>query len=184
LAVGDTRAERERITAFSAELLPADRPRYLMGVGTPPDLLQAMLAGIDMFDCVLPTHMAWQGTAFTSTGRVKVTRSEYASMDDALDADCSCSTCPRFSRSYLHHLFHCREPLGPRLLSLHNVHHYLALMQEARAAIAAGRFAAYARAKLESIDRHEHSGYRLGAVAEEPPEVDLGAADLGSTVLG
>jgi queuine tRNA-ribosyltransferase len=167
LAVGDTRAERERITAFTAELLPDDRPRYLMGVGTPPDLLQAMLAGVDMFDCVLPTHMAWQGTAFTSTGRVKVTRSEYGTVDDPLDTECGCSTCARFTRSYLHHLFHCREPLGPRLLSVHNLHHYLALMHEARAAIDAGRFAAYARSKLEHIDRHEHSGYRLGAAAED-----------------
>ena len=73
-SVGDTRAEREDITHFAAELLPADRPRYLMGVGTPPDLLHAIAAGVDMFDCVLPTHLAWQGTAFTSTGRVRVTR--------------------------------------------------------------------------------------------------------------
>jgi queuine tRNA-ribosyltransferase len=169
LAVGDTRAERERITALSAELLPADRPRYLMGVGTPPDLLQAMLAGVDLFDCVLPTHLAWQGTAFTSTGRVKVTRAPYAESDAVLDAACSCTTCRRFSRAYLHHLFQCREPLGPRLLSLHNLHHYLQLMLEARTAIAAGTYAAYARAKLEAIDRHEHSGHRLGGSAEDAP---------------
>ena len=162
LAVGDTRAEREHITALSAELLPADRPRYLMGVGTPPDLLQAMLAGVDMFDCVLPTHLAWQGTAFTSTGRVKVTRSQCAEADEPLDAACPCATCRRFSRAYLHHLFQCSEPLGPRLLSLHNLHHYLALMLEARAAIAAGTYRQYAAAKLEAIDRHEHSGHRLG----------------------
>jgi queuine tRNA-ribosyltransferase len=165
LAVGDTRAQREDITHSSAELLPSERPRYLMGVGTPPDLLQAMLAGIDMFDCVLPTHLAWQGTAFTSTGRVKVTRGSCARADVALDAGCGCSTCARFSRAYLHHLFKCSEPLGPRLLSLHNLHHYLALMREAREAIEAGRFAAYAGAKLEAIDRHEHSGRRLDARA-------------------
>jgi len=169
LAVGDTRAERERITALSAQLLPADRPRYLMGVGTPPDLLQAMLAGVDMFDCVLPTHLAWQGTAFTSTGRVKITRAECAESDAVLDAACSCTTCRRFSRAYLHHLFQCREPLGPRLLSLHNLHHYLQLMLEARTAIGAGTYAAYARAKLDAIDRHEHSGHRLGPSAESAP---------------
>jgi queuine tRNA-ribosyltransferase len=163
LAVGDTRAQREHITALSAELLPADRPRYLMGVGTPPDLLHAMLAGVDLFDCVLPTHLAWQGTAFTSTGRVKVTRAPCAESDIALDAACSCATCRRFSRAYLHHLFQCSEPLGPRLLSLHNLHHYLTLMREARAAIAAGTYREYATAKLEAIDRHEHSGYRLGS---------------------
>jgi queuine tRNA-ribosyltransferase len=163
LAVGDTRAQREHITALSAELLPADRPRYLMGVGTPPDLLQAMLAGVDLFDCVLPTLLAWQGTAFTSTGRVKVTRAPYAAADVALDAACACATCRRFSRAYLHHLYECSEPLGPRLLSLHNLHHYLTLMREARAAIAAGTYRQYALTKLEAIDRHEHSGYRLGS---------------------
>jgi queuine tRNA-ribosyltransferase len=157
LAVGDTRTQREDITLSSAELLPADRPRYLMGVGTPPDLLHAIGAGIDLFDCVLPTHMAWQGTAFTSTGRVRVTRSACAASDAPLDAGCVCSTCQRFSRAYLHHLFKCSEPLGPRLLSIHNLHHYLALMAEARHAIDAGRYASFAREKLALIDRHEHA---------------------------
>lgn len=162
LAVGDTRDEREAITEMAAELLPADRPRYLMGVGTPPDLLIAMLAGVDMFDCILPTHLAWQGTAFTSTGRVKVTRGSQANADRALDEACACSTCREYSRAYLHHLFKCSEPLGPRLLSLHNLWHYQALMAESREAIAAGRFAAYARAKLEQIDRHEHAERSMG----------------------
>jgi len=162
LAVGDTRSQREDITHFAAELLPADRPRYLMGVGTPPDLLYAILAGIDMFDCILPTHMAWQGTAFTSTGRVKITRSAYVDVDEPLDAACACSTCTRFTRSYLHHLFKCREPLAPRLLSRHNLFHYHSLMAEARAAIEDGSYATYARAKLDAIDRHEHSDQRLG----------------------
>jgi queuine tRNA-ribosyltransferase len=161
LAVGDTRAEREDVTRSSAELLPESRPRYLMGVGTPPDLLQAMLAGVDMFDCVLPTHLAWQGTAFTSTGRVKVTRGSCSAIDAPLDAQCDCDTCRRFSRAYLNHLFKCSEPLGPRLLSLHNLHHYFSLMREARAQILSGTFASYARAKLDAIDRHEHSGRRL-----------------------
>jgi len=157
LAVGDTRLEREEITHSSAALLPADRPRYLMGVGTPPDLLQAIAAGIDLFDCVLPTHLAWQGTAFTSTGRVRVKRSACAVADKPLDESCACSTCRGFTRAYLHHLFKCGEPLGPRLLSIHNLHHYLALMAEAREAIDAGTYASFARAKLAAIDRHEHS---------------------------
>ena len=168
LAVGDTRAQREDITHFAAELLPPDRPRYLMGVGTPPDLLHAMLAGIDMFDCVIPTHFGWQGTAFASTGRVRVTRSANALLDRPLDESCTCSTCARFSRAYLHHLFHCKEPFGPRLLSIHNLHHYFALMAEARAAIDAGTFASYAKQKLDAIDRHEHSDKRLG----ERPSAD------------
>jgi queuine tRNA-ribosyltransferase len=165
LAVGDERSEREDVTRLSAELLPVDRPRYLMGVGTPPDLLQAMLAGIDLFDCVLPTHLAWQGTAFTSTGRVRLTRGPNALCDDALDATCACPTCRTASRAYLHHLFKCSEPLGPRLLSIHNLHHYHCLMAEARDAIERGTYAAFARAKLEAIDRHEHSDRRLGSAA-------------------
>jgi queuine tRNA-ribosyltransferase len=162
LAVGDTRDQREDITHLAAELLPSDRPRYLMGVGTPPDLLHAMLAGIDMFDCVLPTHMAWQGTAYTSTGRVRLTRGPNANADIPLDATCDCMACTRFSRSYLHHLFKCKEPLGCRLLSIHNLRHYQVLMAEARSAIEAGDYARYARRKLEDIDRHEHSDKRLG----------------------
>jgi queuine tRNA-ribosyltransferase len=157
LAVGDTRAQREDVTAFAAEILPADRPRYLMGVGTPPDLLIAIGCGVDMFDCILPTQFARQGTAFTSTGRVKITRSEYQRKEDALDARCACRVCRSFSRAYLYHLMKCREPLGPRLLSMHNLHHYLELMREARAAIDEGRYAAFARAKLADIDRHEHA---------------------------
>ncbi len=165
LAVGDTRTQREEVTHMAAELLPADRPRYLMGVGTPPDLLQAMLAGVDMFDCILPTHLAWQGTAFTSTGRVKVSRDLQSTRDVPLDVTCGCSVCASFTRAYIHHLFKCGEPLGPRLLSLHNLYHYQALMTESRAHIERGTFAAYAREKLEVIDRHEHSGRRIGVTA-------------------
>jgi queuine tRNA-ribosyltransferase len=164
LAVGDTRSQRASITQLAAELLPSDRPRYLMGVGTPADLLEAVGFGVDMFDCVLPTHLAWQGTAFTSTGRVRITRSANADADQALDAACSCSTCATFSRSYLHHLFKCSEPLGPRLLSFHNLFHYHALMGEVRAAIEAGCYAAYAQQKLAAIDRHEHSDRKPGRV--------------------
>ncbi len=171
LSVGDTRAEREDITHFAASLLPEDRPRYLMGVGTPADLVHAVAAGVDLFDCVLPTHLAWQGTAFTSTGRVKVTRGPNAQADVPLDAECDCSTCAGFSRAYLHHLFKCSEPLGPRLLSIHNLRHYNALMAEGRAAIVRGDYAAFAKRKLEAIDRHEHSARRLG---ESGPRLDPG----------
>ena len=156
LAVGDARSEREDVTHLSAELLPKDRPRYLMGVGTPPDLLHAILAGVDMFDCILPTHHGWQGTAFTSTGRVRLTRGPHALADVPLDATCPCATCTTFSRAYLHHLFKSSEPLGPRLVSMHNLHHYHALMAEARDAILGGTYAAYAREKLAAIDRKEH----------------------------
>jgi queuine tRNA-ribosyltransferase len=162
LAVGDTRSEREDITAYAAELLPADRPRYLMGVGTPPDLLQAMLAGVDMFDCIIPTQLAFQGTAFTSTGRVRLRRVPNVLSEVPLDADCACATCRTFSRAYLHHLFKCREPLGPRLVAMHNLHYYHRLMAESRQAIERGTFAAYAKAQLAAIDRHEHAAARFG----------------------
>jgi queuine tRNA-ribosyltransferase len=157
LAVGDTRVEREEMTAFAADLLPATHPRYLMGVGTPPDILFAIGCGVDMFDCVIPTHLAWQGTAFTSTGRVRITRGANRLTEEPLDARCACSTCRTFARSYLHHLMKCSEPLGPRLLSIHNLHYYLQLMRDARAAIDAGEYAAFARRQLAQIDHHEHA---------------------------
>jgi len=165
LAVGDTRRQREHITEMAAGLLPEARPRYLMGVGTPPDLLNAIGWGVDLFDCILPTHLAWQGTAFTSTGRVKITRAAYYESDEPLDQACECSTCKSFTRAYLHHLFKCREPLAPRLLSRHNLFHYNTLMEESRAAIAGGTFAEFARTRIDAIDRHEHSERRLGDVA-------------------
>jgi queuine tRNA-ribosyltransferase len=160
LAVGDTRAERADVIALTAELLPAGRPRYLMGVGTPPDILEAVAQGVDMFDCVIPTTLAWQGTAFTGTGRVRLTRGAYRLSDDPLDAACDCSTCRTHSRGYLHHLVKCGEPLGPRLLSLHNLHHYLELMRSIRGAIDGGRYPAFARERLAAIDRHEHDPRR------------------------
>ena len=156
LAVGDARSEREDVTALAAELLPKDRPRYLMGVGTPPDLLNAIAAGVDMFDCILPTLLGGQGMAFTSTGRVRLTRTPNAAMDVPLDVTCPCSTCTTFSRAYLHHLFKANELLGPRLVSLHNLHHYHALMAKARQAIEAGTYALFAKEKLEAIDGYEH----------------------------
>jgi queuine tRNA-ribosyltransferase len=160
LAVGDTRTQREEMTDLAAERLPADRPRYLMGVGTPPDLLRAIGYGVDMFDCILPTTMAWQGTAFTSTGRVRITRAVNRQSTAPLDAGCTCSTCSHFTRAYLYHLMKCGEPLGPRLLTVHNLHHYLQLMREARAAIDAGTYAAFARERLTRIDRHDHAEAR------------------------
>jgi queuine tRNA-ribosyltransferase len=175
VAVGDTRAERTDVVARAAELLPEDRPRYLMGVGTPPDILEGIGQGVDMFDCVLPTTMAWQGTAFTSTGRVRLTRSEHRASQAPLDAACACSTCRTYTRGYLHHLVKCREPLGPRLLSVRNLQHYVDLVHGARRAIEEGRYGAYARERLAEIDRHEHDparrppGRRAMPAAEKSP---------------
>ncbi|HVO20282.1 MAG TPA: tRNA guanosine(34) transglycosylase Tgt [Anaeromyxobacter sp.] len=160
VAVGDTRGERAEVVARSAATLPPERPRYLMGVGTPPDVLEAIGQGVDMFDCVLPTTLAWQGTAFTSRGRVRLTRSDHRLREETLDPACLCPTCRLYSRAYLHHLVKCREPLGPRLLSVHNLAHYQDLLAGARAAIEAGTYPAFARAQLEAIDRHEHDPSR------------------------
>ena len=156
LAVGDTRAQREDMTALVTGLLPESSPRYLMGVGTPPDLLVAISHGVDMFDCVLPTRLAWQGTAFTSTGRVRLTRGGHRTSDQPLDAACTCPTCRTYTRAYLHHLMKSSEPLAPRLISIHNVHYYVELMRQAREAISAGVYAAFARKTLDEIDRSEH----------------------------
>jgi queuine tRNA-ribosyltransferase len=175
LAVGDTRAQRAEVVSRTAALLPPDKPRYLMGVGTPPDIVESVAYGVDMFDCVIPTSLAWQGTAFTWTGRVRLTRGDHRLSDAPLDASCLCPTCRRHPRGYLYHLLKCREPLGPRLLSTHNLHHYLELMRRIRAAIEAGRFAAFARETLAAIDRHEHDpaarapGARARAAAPDPP---------------
>ena len=171
LAVGDTRTERFDVVGVSAGLLPRDRPRYLMGVGTPPDLLEGIAHGVDMFDCVIPTTLAWQGTAFTGSGRVRLTRTEHKLSDAPLDPACGCPTCQRHGRGYLHHLMKCKEPLGPRLLSIHNLQHYLDLMRAARAAIEAGRYGSFMREKMAAIDRHEHdaSGRSPGRRAPPPP---------------
>lgn len=155
LAVGETRGEREDLTALTAECLPADRPRYLMGVGTPIDLLEAVHRGVDMFDCVLPTAWAQQGIAFTSRGKVDLRRGVYRRADVPLDPACDCEACTRVPRSYLHHLFQCSEPVGWQLLAFHNLQFYLRLMRTIRAEILAGTFVAFhtrMREPLAAVD--------------------------------
>jgi queuine tRNA-ribosyltransferase len=122
------------------EELPEDRPRYLMGVGFPEDLVEGVRRGVDMFDCVAPTRMGRNGTAFTANGRVNVRRAELKADPRPLDETCDCSTCKRFSRAYIRHLFVADEILGLRLVSLHNVHFLVALMRHARDAIIDGSF--------------------------------------------
>jgi queuine tRNA-ribosyltransferase len=130
------------IEAVDAEL-PDDRPRYLMGVGFPEDLIEGVRRGVDLFDCVAPTRMGRNGTAFTSEGRLNVKRAEFRTDPRPLDPDCTCPTCRRFSRGYLRHLYVSDEILGLRLLSLHNVHFLTALMRRARAAILDSSFATW-----------------------------------------
>ncbi len=145
LSVGEPKQEMQRILAHTAPRLPPQRPRYLMGVGTPEDLLDGVAAGIDLFDCVLPTRNARNGWLFTSAGDVKIRNSRHRDDTSALDPDCACYACRHFSRGYLHHLQRVNEILGARLNTIHNLHFYLDLMRRARAAIDDGQFDAFAR---------------------------------------
>jgi len=146
LSVGETKDEMRRILLHTAPRLPADKPRYLMGVGTPRDIVEAVAAGIDMFDCVLPTRNARNGWLYTSAGVVKLRNARYRDDLAPLDPACACYTCRNFTRAYLHHLQRVNEILGARLNTLHNLYFYQQLMRGLRAAIAGGRLEAYAAA--------------------------------------
>ena len=143
LSVGEEKPEMYGILDMMGESLPRDRPRYLMGVGYPDDVIEGIRRGVDMFDCVAPTRMGRNGTAFTSDGRVNIKRAEYRNDPRPLDESCDCSACSRFSRSYIRHLFVSDEILGHRLLSLHNVHFLLSLARAARREIASGNLDAW-----------------------------------------
>ena len=153
LAVGESKAERERCTALVARLLPDELPRYLMGVGTPLDLLEAVERGIDMFDCTMPSILAKQGVAFTSTGRLNLYRGVYKLAEDGVDAACPCDTCRRYSRAYLHHLVKTAEPLGWQLLAKHNLRFYCGLVATMRAEIVADTFAPWRDRQREVLGR-------------------------------
>lgn len=140
LAVGEEKHQREDVCELTAALLPEDRPRYLMGVGMPIDLLEAVHRGMDMFDCIIPTQVAKRGTAFTSRGIVELRRSVYKFADEPLDAACPCPVCATHSRAYLHHLTKTQETLGWTLIGQHNIHFYHQLMREIRASILEDRF--------------------------------------------
>ncbi len=154
LSVGESKREMLRVMAHTAPRLPADKPRYLMGVGTPEDIVESVAAGIDMFDCVLPTRNARNGWLFTRHGDVKIRNARYRDDTRALDGSCPCYTCAHFSRSYLHHLQKVNEILGARLNTLHNLHYYQTLMRELRGAIAerklADTIAAFREARRKS----------------------------------
>ena len=152
LSVGETPAEMYAILDATVPAMPADRPRYLMGVGRPEDLLEAIRRGIDLFDCVLPTRNGRNALAFTGAGPVRLRNLQFARDEQPLDADCPCAAC-RHSRGYLRHLFLAGEMLGPILVSLHNVTFYQRLLSESRVAISAGRFNAFADEKLRCLGR-------------------------------
>jgi queuine tRNA-ribosyltransferase len=138
LSVGEPKEDRERILDDLGPRLPADRPRYLMGVGTPEDIVAAVQRGVDMFDCVLPTRNARNGHLFTRFGDVRIRNARHRDDPRPLDPDCGCYTCRNFSRAYLRHLHTCGEILAARLATIHNLHYYLGLMAGLREAIAAG----------------------------------------------
>jgi queuine tRNA-ribosyltransferase len=152
LAVGETDEERQHFTKFTADLLPVHKPRYLMGVGTPHDLVRSIEAGIDMFDCIIPTNHARQGTAYTWNGKVKLRRSRYAKDPLPLDPECQCRVCKRYSRAYLYQLMRCEEPTGWRLISYHNIWFYERLMERCRTEIEKGTYAAFAKTFVEQVE--------------------------------
>ncbi len=145
LSVGEPKEEMKAVVEFCGERLPAEKPRYLMGVGTPADIVHAVTQGIDMFDCVMPTRNARNAHIFTSQGLLRLRNSRYRNDTDPLDGNCLCYTCQNFSRAYLHHLDKCREMLGAQLNTIHNLHYYQTLMAGLRGAIEQGRLGAFAR---------------------------------------
>ena len=157
LSVGEPKPAMREMAALSATLLPCDRPHYLMGVGTPQDLLAAVAMGYDMFDCVLPTRNARNGGAFTSEGRVAIKRAVYARDERPLDPRCDCRCCTTLSRAYLRHLHLSGEILAARALTEHNLYFYARLMREAQAAIASGTYRAFAAYVTNLIDDGENA---------------------------
>lgn len=160
LAVGESKADMMRTLEQTTPLLPTHKPRYLMGVGSPEDLVHGVARGVDIFDCVLPTRVARNGAALTRTGRINMRNLQYASDPRPLEEGCTCYTCTHFSRAYIRHLVKASEILGHQLLSLHNLHVLLTLMREMRAAILDGTFTDYASAFLAS---YQPVGLQKGA---------------------
>jgi len=156
LWVGEARGLSLEMVAHDCGRFPADRPRYLMGVGHPVDLLDAVERGVDMMDCVLPTRNARRGTVFTATGRLVVKNAIYAHDERPLDPDCDCSTCRRFTRAYLRHLFAAGELLAMRLASVHAVHHMIRLARRAREAVVSGSYAAFRAGVVSRFESGEH----------------------------
>ncbi len=143
LAVGEPKETMFEMTDFCTDLLPAEKPRYLMGVGMPDDILNAIERGVDMFDCVIPTRNARNGTVFTTQGKMVLKAARFKEDPKPIDEHCTCYTCQNFSRAYLRHLYNANEILGLKLATLHNIHFYLWLVREARKAILENRFKAW-----------------------------------------
>lgn len=140
LAVGESKSEMYNLLDHIVPQIPKDKPRYLMGVGKPEDLIEAVYRGIDMFDCVLPTRNARNGHLFVTNGIIKIRNAKYKKDLSVLDETCSCYTCKNYSRAYLHHLDACNEILGARLNTIHNIHYYQTLMSNIRSSIKQKKF--------------------------------------------
>ncbi|MCY3835047.1 MAG: tRNA guanosine(34) transglycosylase Tgt [Anaerolineaceae bacterium] len=157
LAVGETKAEMHGVLEITLPLLPREKPRYLMGVGTPEDLLEGVRRGIDIFDCVLPTRLARHGSVLTEKGRLNLRNRDLRSDETSISASCACTTCRQHSRAYLRHLIVSRELLAHTLLSIHNVHFLIQHMNQIRQAIADGNFASYARSFLANYTQSNNA---------------------------
>ncbi|TSA34599.1 MAG: tRNA guanosine(34) transglycosylase Tgt [Verrucomicrobiaceae bacterium] len=178
LAVGEGRTAREEICEFTAGLLPADKPRYLMGVGTPLDILEAVHRGVDMFDCIIPTQVAQRGGVFTSRGYLQLRRGVYKFSDEPLDPGCSCPTCRRYSRAYLHHLTKTRETLGWQLLGKHNIHFYHQLMREIRESIFSDTFLSLYQEKRAMLHEDDMDNPVVVQTPKKPKRQVLGNYEI------
>jgi queuine tRNA-ribosyltransferase len=157
LSVGEPHDERDRVLDFTVPELPEDRPRYLMGVGRPEDIIAGVQRGIDMFDCVMPTRNARNGYLFTSRGVLKIRNARYQQDTAAIDPECDCETCMNYSRAYVKHLERCNEILGARLMTIHNLRFYQKLMQGLRDAIVAGDLESFTSTYLEKLKKNSKS---------------------------
>jgi queuine tRNA-ribosyltransferase len=155
VSVGEPEEEMMRAVEWAEPFLPLDKPRYAMGLGTPPQMLEMIARGIDMFDCVLPTRLARNGTAFTATGTLNLKNAEFAFDKNPIEQNCACPACREFSRGYIRHLIKAEEILGLRLITLHNLHFYLELMNRARAEIEAGTFEQFRKAFVANYKTRE-----------------------------
>jgi queuine tRNA-ribosyltransferase len=178
LAVGEGDDERQDMCELAASLLPRDRPRYLMGVGTPLDILEAVHRGVDMFDCIIPTQLAKRGGAYTSRGYLQMRRGIYKLAEEPLDASCSCPTCRQYSRAYLHHLTKTQEPLGWHAIGRHNLHFYHRLMEEIRAAIVDGTFAAFYSERRRMLGEADVDNPSVPPPVRPPAPLVLGAYEV------
>jgi queuine tRNA-ribosyltransferase len=185
LAVGETHAERYEFTGFVTDFLPKTLPRYLMGVGTPIDILEAVHRGVDMFDCIIPSQLAQRGTVFSSHGKLRMSRACYKFDEAPLDAKCDCHTCKNFSRAYLHHLVKADEMLGWHLLATHNMAFYHRLMREMRAAILGGTFSEYYERQQPELARSDDDNPSVPQKRQKPATLPkLGDYDIVKSAEG